>query len=202
MYNFFMNLPNKLTVIRIILVPIMVLVWLFPYHLFGINLKVFSIGSVSLPLINIIVLVIFGIASFTDFLDGNIARKRNLITTFGKFADPIADKLLVNTTLIILVNKGAIPVVPVIIMLGRDIIVDGCRMIASQNGIVVAAGMLGKLKTVLQMLAIIVSLLNNLPFELYSLPINDLLIWFSALVSLLGGYSYFSQVKEYIFKSM
>lgn len=202
MYNFFMNLPNKLTVIRIILVPIMVLVWLFPYHLFGINLKVFSIGSVSLPLINIIVLVIFGIASFTDFLDGNIARKRNLITTFGKFADPIADKLLVNTTLIILVYKGAIPVVPVIIMLGRDIIVDGCRMIASQNGIVVAAGMLGKLKTVLQMLAIIVSLLNNLPFELYSLPINDLLIWFSALVSLLGGYSYFSQVKEYIFKSM
>lgn len=197
-----MNLPNKLTVIRIILVPIMVLVWLFPYHLFGINLKVFSIGSVSLPLINIIVLVIFGIASFTDFLDGNIARKRNLITTFGKFADPIADKLLVNTTLIILVYKGAIPVVPVIIMLGRDIIVDGCRMIASQNGIVVAAGMLGKLKTVLQMLAIIVSLLNNLPFELYSLPINDLLIWFSALVSLLGGYSYFSQVKEYIFKSM
>lgn len=202
MYNFFMNLPNKLTVIRIILVPIMVLVWLFPYHLFGINLKVFSIGSVSLPLINIIVLVIFGLASFTDFLDGNIARKRNLITTFGKFADPIADKLLVNTTLIILVYKGAIPVVPVIIMLGRDIIVDGCRMIASQNGIVVAAGMLGKLKTVLQMLAIIVSLLNNLPFELYSLPINDLLIWFSALVSLLGGYSYFSQVKEYIFKSM
>ena len=202
MYNFFMNLPNKLTVIRIILAPIMVLVWLFPYHLFGINLKVFSIGSVSLPLINIIVLVIFGLASFTDFLDGNIARKRNLITTFGKFADPIADKLLVNTTLIILVYKGAIPVVPVIIMLGRDIIVDGCRMIASQNGIVVAAGMLGKLKTVLQMLAIIVSLLNNLPFELYSLPINDLLIWFSALVSLLGGYSYFSQVKEYIFKSM
>ncbi len=197
-----MNLPNKLTVIRIILVPIMVLVWLFPYHLFGINLKVFSVGSVSLPLINIIVLVIFGVASFTDFLDGNIARKRNLITTFGKFADPIADKLLVNTTLIILVYKGAIPVVPVIIMLGRDIIVDGCRMIASQNGVVVAAGILGKLKTVLQMLAIIVSLLNNLPFELYSLPINDLLIWFSALVSLLGGYSYFSQVKEYIFKSM
>ncbi len=197
-----MNLPNKLTVIRIILVPVMVLVWLFPYYLFGINLKVFSIGSCSLPLINIIVLVIFAIASFTDFLDGHLARKNNLVTTFGKFADPIADKLLVNTTLIILVYKGAIPVVPVIIMLGRDIIVDGCRMIASQNGIVVAAGMLGKLKTVLQMLAIIVSLLNNLPFELYSLPLNDFLIWFSALVSALGGYSYFSQVKEYIFKSM
>lgn len=197
-----MNLPNKLTVIRIILVPLLALVWLFPYHLLGINFISFEIGNVSLSLLNIIVLVIFAIASITDFFDGHIARSRNLITTFGKFADPIADKLLVNTTLIILCYKGMIPVVPVILMLGRDTIVDGCRMIASQNGVVVAAGMLGKLKTVLQMIAIILSILNNLPFELIGLPVSTILIWFASLVSILSGYNYFSQVKQYIFKSM
>ncbi len=197
-----MNLPNKLTLIRIILVPIMVLVWLFPYHLCGISLPIFNVGAVSLPLLNIIVLAIFAIASFTDFLDGHLARKYNLITTFGKFADPIADKLLVNCTMIILCYKGNIPVVPVIIMLSRDTIVDGCRMIASQNGVVVAAGMLGKLKTVLQMFAIIIALLNNIPFEFLEIPAKDILIWFSAFVSALSGYSYFSQLKQFIFKSM
>lgn len=197
-----MNLPNKLTVIRIILVPLLVLVWLFPYHLLGVSFPIFEIGPVSLSLLNIIVLVIFGIASFTDYLDGHIARKNNLITTFGKFADPIADKLLVNTTLIILCYKGMIPVVPVILMLGRDTIVDGCRMIASQNGVVVAAGLMGKLKTVLQMIAIILSILNNLPFELIGIPMSSILIWFASFVSIISGYSYFSQLKQFIFKSM
>lgn len=197
-----MNLPNKLTLIRIILVPILVIVWLFPYQYFNISFISFDIGPVSLSLLNIIVLAIFCIASFTDFLDGHIARKRDLVTTFGKFADPIADKLLVNTTLIILAAKGMIPVLCAVMMLGRDTIVDGCRMIAAQKGVVIAAGMLGKAKTVLQMAAIIVALLNNLPFELWSLPINDLLIWFASFVSVISGYSYFGQVKEYIFESM
>ncbi len=197
-----MNLPNKLTLLRIILVPLLILIWLFPYQYFGIALKSFAIGPVNLPLVNIIVLFIFCVASFTDFLDGNIARKRNMVTTFGKFADPIADKLLVNSTLIILASKGMIPAVCVVIMIGRDIIVDGCRMIASGKGVVVAAGMLGKAKTVLQMLAIIVALLNNLPFELWSLPVRELLIWFASFVSITSGYSYFAQVKDYVFESM
>lgn len=197
-----MNLPNKLTIIRIILVPLLILIWLFPYQLFGIVLPIFDIGTVSLPLINIIVLIIFCIASFTDFLDGHIARKRKLITTFGKFADPIADKLLVNATLIILVYKGNIPVVPVIFMFLRDTIVDGCRMIASNNGIVIAAGRLGKLKTVVQMFAIIFTLLNNLPFELIPIPVSTFLIWFASFISILSGYSYFTQVKDMIFKTI
>ena len=150
-----MNLPNKLTMFRIALVPILALVWLFPYDEFNISFISFEVGNTSVSLLNIIILLIFAIASFTDFLDGQIARKNNLVTTFGKFADPIADKLLVNVVLIIMVAKGMIPVVPVILMLARDTIVDGCRMIASQNGVVVAAGMLGKLKTVLQMITII-----------------------------------------------
>ena len=105
-------------------------------------------------------------------------------------------------SMLFLAVKGMIPVVPVFLMLSRDIIVDGCRMLASQNGTVIAAGMLGKLKTVLQMFAIIFVLLNNLPFELYGLPVADILIWFAAFVSVVSGYSYFSQVKEFVFESM
>lgn len=197
-----MNLPNKLTMFRIVLVPVLALVWLFPYAEFNISFVAFEVGNTSVSLLNIIILIIFAIASFTDFLDGNIARKRNLITTFGKFADPIADKLLVNVVLIIMATKGMVPVVPVIIMLARDTIVDGCRMIASQNGVVVAAGILGKTKTVLQMVSIILILLNNFPFELIYLPISDIMLWFAAMVSIASGYSYFMQLKEYIFESM
>ncbi len=197
-----MNLPNKLTMFRIVLVPVLALVWLFPYAEFNISFISFEIGNTSLSLLNIIVLLIFAIASFTDFLDGNIARKNNLVTTFGKFADPIADKLLVNVTLMIMVTKGMIPVVPVILMLARDTIVDGCRMIAAQNGVVVAAGILGKLKTVLQMICIILVLLNNLPFELFYIPVSDIILWFATIISLASGYSYFMQLKEYIFESI
>ena len=196
-----MNLPNKLTVFRIILVPIMIFVWLFPYEQFNFMFYEFNFGPVSLSLLNIVVLVIFALASITDMLDGMIARKYNMITTFGKFADPIADKLLVNTTLIIMASKHLIPVLPVVIMLGRDIIVDGCRMIASKNGVVIAAGYLGKLKTVSQMIAIILVLLNNLPFELYGIPMASIVLWFATLTSVMGGYSYFIQLKDYIFES-
>ncbi len=196
-----MNLPNKLTVFRIFLVPLLVLVWLFPYTQFNINFISFDIAGVEISLYNIILLMIFAIASLTDMLDGQIARKRGLVTTFGKFADPIADKLLVNTTLILLAYDHTIPVVPVILMLGRDIIVDGCRMIASKSGVVVAAGFMGKLKTVAQMFAIIFFLVNNLPFEILDIPMADILLWFAALSSLMSGYSYFIQMKDYIFES-
>lgn len=196
-----MNLPNRLTIIRIIMIPVIVLIYLFPYAQFGINVQSFDVGFVSISLVNIIVLGLFILTSFTDFLDGYIARSQNMITTFGKFADPIADKLLVNTMFILFAAQGVIPVVPVLIMIARDTIVDGCRMIASSNGTVVAAGYLGKVKTVSQMLAIILILLNNLPFELYRFPVSDLVLWFAAIVSFVSGVSYFNQMKEYIFES-
>ncbi len=197
-----MNLPNKLTLFRILMVPVMALVWLFPYSQFDITLGYFTIGQVTLPYLNIAVLAIFAIASITDYLDGNIARKNNMVTTFGKFADPIADKLLVDMTLIILGYKHMIPIVCVIVMILRDLIVDGCRMIAAQRGVVVSAGMLGKLKTAFQMVTIIIVLLNNLPFELFFIPADEILMWFTTFISVAGGYSYFMQVKEYIFESM
>lgn len=197
-----MNLPNKLTLMRIVLVPILVLLWLFPYSQFGIVLPYITVKTVTLPLKNLIVLVIFIIASITDYLDGQIARKKNLITTFGKFADPIADKLLVNTIFILLAADRVIPVVPVIIMLSRDTIVDCCRMLASSNGVVVAAGYMGKLKTVLQMFAIISILLCNVILEAISIDLSSFLLWSATFVSVASGYSYFIQLKEYIFESM
>lgn len=196
-----MNLPNRLTVIRIMMIPVIILVYIFPYAQFNINIPVYYIQGLPISLINIAVLVLFLIASFTDYLDGYIARKNNLITTFGKFADPIADKLLVNSLFILFASKGIIPVVPVIIMVCRDTIVDGCRMMAAQSGVVVAAGYLGKLKTVLQMLSIVLILVNNIPFELIRIPVSDIILWFATFVSMASGVSYFNQLKEFIFES-
>ncbi|MBQ3459317.1 MAG: CDP-diacylglycerol--glycerol-3-phosphate 3-phosphatidyltransferase [Solobacterium sp.] len=196
-----MNLPNRLTLMRIILIPVIILIYLFPYAAYGIEPRVFHIGFVDLSLINLITLAFYVLAAVTDALDGHIARSRNMITTFGKFADPIADKLLTTTMFLLFVSRGLIPVVPVIIMIARDTVVDGCRMMAASNGKVVAAGMMGKLKTVLQMVSIALVLLNNLPFELWNIPVSDVMVWFAALVSLASGVQYFNQMKEDIFES-
>ncbi len=197
-----MNLPNKLSIFRICLVPVVVLVWIFPYAQFGIIMPEFQFGFVSLSLKNILVLILFCVASFTDFLDGQIARKNNLVTSFGKFVDPIADKLLVNTMFVMFAALGTVPVLPVLIMIWRDTIVDGLRMTAAQKGKVVAAGMLGKLKTVTQMIAIILILLNNLPFELMRFPMSDFFLWLATLISVASGVTYFMQLKDIVMESM
>ncbi len=186
---------------RIILIPVIILIYLFPYAAYGIEPRIFHIGFVDLSVINLITLAFYVLAAVTDALDGHIARSRNMITTFGKFADPIADKLLTTTMFLLFVSRGLIPVVPVIIMIARDTVVDGCRMMAASNGKVVAAGMMGKLKTVLQMVSIALVLLNNLPFELWNIPVSDVMVWFAALVSLASGVQYFNQMKEDIFES-
>ncbi len=196
-----MNLPNRLTIFRIILVPVVVLIYIFPYAQVGIEPYVFSIEGIHLSVVNLICLAIYVIAAFTDYLDGHIARSKNMQTTFGKFADPIADKMLTTTMFILFVSRGIIPVVPVILMICRDIIVDGCRMIAASNGKVVSAQLLGKLKTVLQMVTIPLILLNNLPFALWNLPVSTIMLWFSAFVSMASGVSYFNQLKSDIFES-
>lgn len=196
-----MNLPNKLSLFRMILVPVLVLVYVFPYAQFHIDIPEFHFEYVSLSMVNVIALIIFCIASFTDFLDGYIARKYNLITSFGKFVDPIADKLLVNTSFILLAFSGSVPIVAVIVMIWRDTIVDGIRMMASNKGKVMAAGVLGKLKTVTQMLAIIVCFLNNLPFALFNFPMSDFLVWFATCISVLSGIAYFNQAKDILLES-
>ena len=197
-----MNLPNRLSLVRICLVTLLVLIYLFPYAQFGIEVAELQFDFVALRITNIIVLILFILASVTDFLDGYIARKHSLITSFGKFVDPIADKLLVNTMFILFAASGTVPVLPVLIMIWRDTIVDGLRMNASEKGIVVAAGYMGKVKTVAQMMTIIVLLLNNLPFELARFPMGEWLLWFSMCVSVISGISYFMQLKDVIMETM
>ena len=150
-----MNLPNKLTIFRIILVPIMVIIPFF-------NIQGEFLG---IPITYLIIDLIFIIASITDKLDGTIARSRNLVTTFGKFLDPIADKILVLAALIMLVDFGKIPAWIPIIILFREFVVSGYRLIASQNGgEVIAASIWGKLKTVTQMIAIILCFIDKFSF--------------------------------------
>lgn len=196
-----MNLPNRLTIFRIVLIPVIILIYLFPYSAVGITPMMFTIGNVNLSIINLVSLAIYLLAAVTDALDGQIARSRNMITTFGKFADPIADKLLTTTMFLLFSSQGIIPIIPVIIMIARDTVVDGCRMIAASNGKVVAAGRMGKLKTLFQMITIALILLNNLPFELLRIPLAEIMLWLSAFVSLLSGIQYFSQLKDDILES-
>ena len=192
-----MNLANRLTVFRIVLIPLILLIELFPYASFGISVPYITIDNVALSVKSIVVLVIFVIASITDFLDGYLARTRDMVTVFGKFLDPIADKLLVNTLFIIFAAQGVVPVVAVVVMIWRDTIVDALRMLLAQQGMVMGAGYLGKAKTVLQMVAIILVLLNNLPFELQGLPVASIVVWFATLMSVLSGASYVLQSRSY-----
>ena len=192
-----MNLPNKLTMVRIALVPFVVIVYLCIDD----NFWVMDETS-GLAFRDVLVFIIFATASITDMLDGMIARKYHLITSFGKFVDPIADKLLVNTVLIMLAYTHQANIIAVLLMIARDLFVDGLRMTAASQGKVVSAGFYGKLKTVLQMVAIVFLLLKNWPFSYLGLPVDQILLWAATLASLYSGYIYFMKLKKYILESM
>lgn len=192
-----MNLPNKLTTIRIIIIPIILLLFFSP--IFTSNVTLMNQNFTGNELV---ILLLFIIASITDFLDGQIARKNNLITTFGKFMDPIADKLLVNTMFFLMVVNQQIHPIYFVLMFFRDIIVDGIRMLAASSGKVIAAGNLGKAKTVLQMFAIIVISLKNIPFEQFNLPVGQILLISATVVSLISGIQYVWGAKDLILESI
>ncbi len=140
-----MNLPNKLTILRILMIPFFV---------------VFLLWDLKIPGQNWIALTIFVVASLTDLLDGKIARKYNMVTNFGKFMDPLADKLLVCSALICFIAIDRIPTWVVLIIIWREFIISGFRLVASDNGIVLAAGMSGKIKTVCQMIMTILLMIH------------------------------------------
>lgn len=188
-----MNLPNKLTVLRVLMIPLIMFVPLFP----GVNKEVD--GGITIS--NFIVLGIFCIAAFTDFLDGHIARKYNLITDFGKFMDPLADKLLVFAAFIILIEEHRIYGFIVTLIIAREFMVTGIRILAANNNVVIAASKLGKIKTVSQMIAIIVLLLNNYPFSLINFPLGNILAYIAAALTVISGIDYFVKNKEIILKS-
>ena len=141
-----MNLPNKLTLLRVVLIPVFVVLLLLE-------------GGQNYTL-RIAALIVFCIASFTDFLDGQIARRNNLVTNFGKFMDPLADKLLVCSALICMIELGQLPSWYVITVIAREFIISGFRLVAADNGIVIAASWWGKFKTTFQMLTVILLILN------------------------------------------
>ncbi len=176
-----MNLPNQLTMLRVILIPI------FMFYL----LKGTSSGDM-------IALVIFAIASFTDFLDGYIARSRNLVTNFGKFIDPLADKLLVTAAFLCFVQLGRVQAWVVFIIVAREFIVSIFRAIAAADGIVIAASIYGKLKTISQMIAVIILLLNNYPFSMFNIPMDLIMIYIATGLTLLSGFDYIYKNKNVI----
>lgn len=188
-----MNLPNKLTILRILLIPIIVIIPM----LSSLSEKILFSG-VSLS--DLIVLIVFCIASFTDFLDGYIARKYKLVTDFGKFMDPLADKLLVFAAFIILIELNRIEGWIVMIIIAREFMVTGIRILAANNNCVIAASKLGKAKTISQMAAIIILLLNNYPFQLISIPMGLIVTYLAALLTIVSGVDYFIKNKSVIIK--
>lgn len=198
-----MNLANKLTLFRIILVPIMVII---PF--LGLDNKIIF----DIPLAWIIIEAIFIIASITDKLDGYIARSRNQITTFGKFLDPIADKILVLAAMIMLVEAGRLPAWIPIVVLFREFIVSGYRLIAVGNdGNVIAASVWGKLKTVTQMIALIIAIVDINAFGSFvqgglsgfSLVLNiasTVVMSISVVATIFSGWDYIKNGKELLLK--
>lgn len=198
-----LNLPNKLTLFRIILTVVIVFILLFPFYNMNIQFPEFIINSSNGDIIvnskYIIAGVLFIIASVTDFLDGYIARKYNLITDEGKMLDAIADKILVNSILIILSSNGFIhPIIPVILIM-RDSTVNSIKMLAGNKGKVVAAINTGKWKTACLMVGIVLTMFYNLPFEMWNINVSDTLLIIATVLSIVSGVQYYLLNKEIIF---
>ncbi len=178
-----MNLANKITLIRIVMVPIFMGLMLieFPYHMEA-------------------ALAVFLTASLTDKLDGYLARKYNMITDFGKFMDPLADKLLVTGAFVVLIQLGRIEAWIVFIILAREFAVTGLRSLAAAQNIIIAASNYGKIKTVIQIIAIAVLFLDNYPFSLVNLPMDIIMVYTALIITVLSGLDYFGKNMQVLLK--
>jgi CDP-diacylglycerol--glycerol-3-phosphate 3-phosphatidyltransferase len=173
-----LNLPNKLTFLRLLLIPFFVVLTVVPFEWGAVN----WLGS-EIDIALLIAAIIFIFASFTDWLDGYIARRDNLVTNFGKFADPLADKLLVSAALIVLIELGLAPAWVVVVIISREFAVTGLRLLlVEEGGTVLAAAWPGKIKTVTQLLAIIFLLMNDFPLAWTGLPIGSILLYIALIL--------------------
>ena len=197
-----MNLPNRITMIRIFLSILIVAILLFPFDAAGINtLKLFVDEALVVDIKYLIVGFLFIVASLTDLVDGHIARKYNMVTDLGKMLDAIADKVLVNSVLIILATTGFVhPIIPVVIVC-RDIFVDTIKMIAGNKGKVVAAIKSGKIKTICMMIGVSLTLFYNLPFELWNIRVADVFLILACILSIVSAVQYYQLNKHYISKN-
>lgn len=203
-----MNIPTKITTARIVLV-ILLLAFLLVFDFIPDFSPIYFGPNNSINIVYLITMIVFIIASLTDSLDGYLARKWNQVTDLGKFLDPVADKLLVNSILIYLAisrfGNMSIPTFAIILMVARDLVVDALRFVAASKGVVLAANIFGKLKTVFQMCAIPVVLLNGWPFSYFDLGwnnylrIGNILIYLATIMSLLSGIIYVIQ-NAYVLK--
>ena len=194
-----MNLANRITMIRIFLTVLLIVLLLFPFYMVNIEFPKVLIGTITVDVKYFIAAGLFAIASITDAIDGHIARSRNMVTDFGKMTDAIADKMLVNSSLIILTAQGMVsPAITVIIVL-RDTVVDTIKMIAGSKGKVVAAIKSGKIKTTFLMLGIIFTMCYNLPFELFNLDIASFLLVLATVFAIISGIQYYIMNKDIIF---
>lgn len=193
-----MNLPNKLTVLRMLLVPVFIIL----------------MYADPMPFNYLAAAIVFIAASVTDWLDGKIARSRNLVTTFGKFLDPLADKILVISAFAVFVDDPAINMsaVPLVIIIAREFVVSGMRLLAMEDGVVIAAGIWGKLKTAFTMVTIVVIMVYLVIFcdigadigetqELIRTWVLGTLIWISALLTIISGVVYLKNGWKYVAKT-
>ena len=187
-----MNIANRLTIARIVMIPLFLLIMCFPKDGLGIVIVFHSNLSVSW----VLAMIIFTIASITDFLDGYLARKYHLITNFGKFADPLADKLLVMTAFITLVGAGVIPMWIVAVIVCRELAVTGLRLLLVNDGEVLAAAWPGKVKTATQMLAIIFLLIDDFPVKGLPFSIGTILLYVCLVATVYSGVDYFIKNKH------
>ncbi|WP_042456494.1 CDP-diacylglycerol--glycerol-3-phosphate 3-phosphatidyltransferase [Neobacillus dielmonensis] len=190
-----MNIPNRITVSRILLIPIFLIIMLVPFKWGEIEL----LGA-TMPVTHLVGALIFILASTTDWIDGHYARKYNLVTNMGKFLDPLADKLLVSAALIVLVELGYAPSWIVIIIISREFAVTGLRLLLAGEGEVVAANMLGKIKTWTQIIAISTLLLHNIIFAMIPFRFDLLALWVALIFTIWSGWDYFAK-NNHVFKN-
>lgn len=194
-----MNKANKITMSRIVLSMIIIVLLLFPFDQIGFEFPTYLVnGTILVDLKYLIVGVLFVIASLTDFFDGYVARKYNLVTDFGKMMDAISDKLLTNSVLIILACNGKVSTVIAVVIIVRDIVVDSIKMVIGNKGSAVAAIGVAKFKTASLMIGIVLTLFHNLPFELLNFRVSDFLLAVAAVLSVISACKYYVMAKPYL----
>nr|WP_278764447.1 CDP-diacylglycerol--glycerol-3-phosphate 3-phosphatidyltransferase [Limosilactobacillus mucosae] len=182
-----MNLPNKLTIVRLIIIPFFLILMVVPFDWGGV-----TFWGATIPVAELIAAILFIAATITDNLDGRIARRDHLVTNFGKFADPLADKLLVMTAFIVLTGQGVVPSWVTAIIIWRELSVTGLRLLlVEQNGTVLAAKMPGKIKTTTQFIAIIFLLLHNVIFAIWNIPFGQIMLYICLFFTVYSGIDYF-----------
>ena len=191
-----MNLPNRITMSRIFMTILIIGVCLFPFYSVGIEIPKYEVSGIVIDLRYIIAGVLFIIAAITDFIDGKLARGRNLVTDTGKMLDAIADKVLVNSVLIIFAANGFIHPTIAVIYIFRDEVVNAMRMHAAKQGVVVAASITGKIKTFAMMTGLSLMFFYNLPFELINIHIDEFLIYFATVMSVVSGIQYYKAIMK------